>query len=468
MKNLIIIILLLATFTSCNDFLEEDPKSIVSPTVILNSADGFDLTLKGTYSNLTGWGKVYNWNMYFLYESFVDYQYAPYGSDFSAGYILSSGFEVSQGWINLYKMVNATNQVINNIDDIEGDPQKDRIEGEAKFLRAWAYFNLVQFFGDVPLVLEPVTDPSNFQPKRTKQDSVYEQIVSDMKDAASMLNDDAPDPSRVNKWIAKTFLVKIYLTMAGNPNNIKEYEGQNIYQLALDEAKNIIQSNRYTVNIPYKEVFKTNNDAETIWELKTPDNWGYNIFGFLSQGVFTPTQKFIDSFEENDIRGPKWGIRTSYDYNGSTIIFPLPTYIKLVDTVRFAMGQQFQSDIGITALRYADLLLMAAEADNELKNGPSNQAYEWINAVRNRAGIESLSGLNYTSFKEALFIERRHELYGEGFSWWDMKRFNKWELFNNVSREIETTIDDHLNYFPIYDVEIVNNPNVTQNPGWPG
>ena len=174
---------------------------------------------------------------------------------------------------HLYKIVNATNQVIVNVESIEGEPEKARIEGEAKFLRAWAYFNLVQFFGDVPLVVEPVTDPSNFQPSRTEQASVYNQIISDMRDAASMLNDAAPDPSRANKWMAKAFLAKIYLTMAGNPNNRKYYEGQNIYQLALDEAKSIISSNRYTIDIPYREVFTTNNDGETIWELKTPDNW---------------------------------------------------------------------------------------------------------------------------------------------------------------------------------------------------
>jgi hypothetical protein len=125
-----------------------------------------------------------------------------------------------------------------------------------------------------------------------------------------------------------------------------------------------------------------------------------------------------------------------------------------------------ETDIGINALRFADVLLMAAEADNEVNHGPSSDAYKWINSVRNRAEIGNLSGLNYDSFRDAVFYERRHELYGEGFSWWDMKRFNKWNLFNYVTREIRTAIDVHLNYFPIYNVEIINNPNITQNPGW--
>lgn len=467
MRNLVIIIIsALVISTSCRKFLEEDPKSIVSPEIILNSVDGFDLTLVGTYSNIIGWGKVYSWNQYFLNESFVDFQYAAYGASFSAGYILSSGYEVNNGWTNLYKIVNAANQVLAKIEIIKDDPNKDRIEGEAKFLRGWAYFNLVQFFGDVPLVMEAVTDPSYFQPSRTDQVIVYDQIVKDMRDAANMMKDDAPNPSRANKWVAKAFLAKIYLTMAGNPNYITTYDGENTNQMALNEAKDVIGSNRYSINIPYRDVFTTNFDIETIWELENPLMSNVNAFSFLTQGVFTPTEEFINSFEANDIRGPRWGIRTSYEFNGSTVTFPLPTYIKLVDTVRFAAGQSMESDLGISALRFADVLLMAAEADNEVNHGPSSDAYNWINSVRNRAEIGNLSGLNYESFRDAVFYERRHELYGEGFSWWDLKRFNKWDLFNYVTREITTAIDAHLNYFPIYDVEITNNPNITQNPGW--
>lgn len=467
MRNLVIIIIsALVISTSCRKFLEEDPKSVVSPEIILNSVDGFDLTLVGAYSNLTGWGKVYSWNMFSLYESFVDFQYAPYATDFSSGYIPSSGYEVNQGWTNLYNIINSANQVLANIEIIKDDPNKDRIEGEAKFLRGWAYFNLVQFFGDIPLVLEPVTDPSHFQPSRTDQVIVYDQIVKDMRDAANMMKDAAPNRSRANKWVAKAFLAKIYLTMAGNPNYITTYDGENTNQLALNEAKDVIGSNRYSINIPYRDVFTTNNDIETIWELETPLISNVNAFSFLSQGLFTPTEEFINSFEANDIRGPRWGIRNSYEFNGRTVTFPLPTYIKLVDTVRYANGQSMETDIGINALRYADVLLMAAEADNEVNHGPSSDAYKWINSVRNRAEIGNLSGLNYDSFRDAVFYERRHELYGEGFSWWDMKRFNKWNLFNYVTREIRTAIDVHLNYFPIYNVEIINNPNITQNPGW--
>jgi len=470
MKKLIFILSVIAVSTSCSDFLEENPKSVISPPVVLSSVDGFDATLSGIYSNITGWGKVYSWNQYFMYESFVDFQYAPYGADFSSGYIPSSGWETNQCWSNSYKIINSANIILDNLKSIDGDPDKDRIEGEAKFLRGWAYFTLVQFYGDVPLVLSPVTDPSNFQPSRTAQAEVYKQIISDLKDAASMMNDVAPDLGRVNKWVAKAWLSKVYLTMAGNPNHITTYEGTSTWQLALNVAKEIIESGRYSIDIPYSEVFWTAGDLETIWEIRTPGNeWGYNVFTFLSQGIMTPTDKFIKSFEANDIRGPKWGIRNYYlDAAGDTVTFPLPTYIKMVDTIQYANGIQFQSDVPITVIRLADVLLMAAEADNEVNNGPSADAYFWINAVRNRAGIDDLSGLNYASFKDSVFIERRHELYGEGFSWWDLKRFNKFDLFNSVTREIKTTIDDHLNYFPIYNVEIINNPNVTQNPGWPG
>lgn len=467
MKNTLIkIALFLLIFTtSCSDFLEENPKSIVSPETILNSVDGFDLTLTGIYSHISGWGNLYGWNTYFLYEGFVDFQDSP--STFSVGNILPNDYALNQSWRHFYSMINTSNLIIKNIDAIEGSKEKNRIEGEAKFIRAWSYFSLVQFYGDVPLITEPVSDPPSFQPSRTDQVEVYNQIVKDMKDAVDMLENEAPTPTRVNKWVAKGFLTKIYLTMSGNPNNIDMFEGESTAQLALNQAIDIINSGRYSINIPYEDVFFTDNDAETIWEIRTTSNRLGNIMPFLTQQMFRPTDEFSATFESTDIRGPLWGISTSYDYNGTTYTFPKPTYLKFIDKESFSNQLQFQSELSITALRYADVLLMAAEADNEVNNGPSSSAYEWINAVRNRAGIDNLSDLDYSSFKDAVFFERRHELYGEGFSWWDLKRYNKFSLFNNVSRTLVTPIDDHLNYFPIYEVELITNPNMTQNPGWP-
>jgi starch-binding outer membrane protein, SusD/RagB family len=336
-------------------------------------------------------------------------------------------------------------------------------------LRAWAYFNLVQFFGDVPLVLEPVSDPANFQPPRALQKDVYNQIIKDLQDAETMMGDVAPQLSRVNKWVAKAYLTKVYLTMAGNPNNIATFNGTSTYALALAKAKEVINSNRYKLSVSYPTVFLTDGDAETIWEIRSPDLSLYNHDTFLSQAIFTPTPSFISSFDANDVRGPAWGIRSSYVYNGTTYKFPLPTYMKFVDTVQYAKGQQFQSTMSITVIRLADVYLMAAEADNEVNNGPSSEAYGWINAVRQRAGITNLtSGLSKTAFRDAVFIERRKELYGEGFDWFDLKRFNKFDLLKTTGRTFVTAIDPHLNYMPIYNAETNNNPNVKQNPGWPG
>ena len=470
MKKIInlLVILLLLSFTACKKFLVENPKSIASPQTVLTSVGGLDAALVGGYSNITGWSKMYSWDVLPLSETFVDFQYGAYYGDFNDGNILSTSYTVNFAWTYLYKIISSANIVLANIGNIANDPNKNRIEGEAKFLRAWAYFDLVQFFGDVPLVLEPVNDPSNFQPARTPQADVYKQIVSDLQDAENKMNDAAPQPSRVDKWVAKAYLLKVYLTMAGSPNNITTSNGTNTNSLALTKAKEIINSNKYSINVPYRDVFMNTGDAETIWELRSPDIILYNHYTFLSQGIFTPTNAFINSFDANDVRGPAWGIRTSYVYNGNTYTFPLPTYMKFVDSVQYAKQNQFQSTLSITAIRYADVLLMAAEADNEVNNGPSAVAYTWINAVRRRAGISNLSGLSKTAFRDAVFFERRKELYGEGFDWMDLKRFNKFNLLNTTGRIFKTAIDSHLNYFPIYNSEIVNNPNITQNPGWPG
>jgi starch-binding outer membrane protein, SusD/RagB family len=471
MKKFFIYVLTLQVifFISCKKFLVETPKSIASPGTVLNTAAGFDAVLVGAYTNITGWSKMYSWDVLPLSETFVDFQYGSFYGDFNNGNILSTSYTVNFAWTCLYKIISSANIVLANIGNIANDPNKNRIEGEAKFLRAWSYFDLVQFFGDVPLPLEPINNPSSFQPKRTPQTDVYKQIISDLQGAENMMNDVAPEPSRVNKWVAKAYLSKVYLTMAGNPNNIKTFNGTSTYTLALNEASEVINSNKYTINIPYQTVFETTGDAETIWEILCPNIILANHFTFLSQGIFTPTAAFISSFDANDVRGPAWGIRTSYAYKGTSYTFPLPTYYKFVDTAEYAIGNQFQSTKPIIIIRLADVYLMAAEADNELNNGPSSNAYNWINGVRHRAGINNLpGGLSQSDFRDSVFIERRKELYGEGFDWFDLKRFNKFSLLNNTGRTFVTPIDDHLNYYPIYSVEITNNPNCTQNPGWPG
>lgn len=460
-------LLTFALTTGCSDFLEEDPKSVVSPSTILKSVDGFDLTLTGAYRRITGWGGIYSWSAFFCHEGFVPHQYSPISS-FSQGDIEARDWQVRRNWERFYGIINSANLVLANIASIDGQPEQDRIEGEAKFLRGWAYFTLVQFFGDVPLILEPVSNPTTHEPFRTDQVEVYDQIISDLKDSATLMDDDAPTPSRVDKWVAKGFLSKAYLTMAGNPNNIDTHEGTSTAQLALNEASDIINSNRYSIDVPYLDVFFLSDDVETIWEVGASDVRLGNAMLHVSQRITTPTDEFIATFDPADVRGPLDGIRTSYEYNGTTETFQRPTYFKFVDVDDFANSNLLQSKLDVTVLRFADILLMAAEAENEVNGGPTSNAYAWINSVRNRAGIADLSGLSYDEFREAVFIERRHELYGEGFGWWDLKRFNKFDLFNNVSRTITTPIDDHLNYYPIYEGELITNPNMTQNPGWGG
>ena len=356
MKRVIVkTVLSILILTGCSDFLEENPKSIVSPNTILNSVNGFESTLTGVYSNINGWGKLYGWNGYFINEGFVDFQDSP--SSFANGEIRPGDYAVNQNWRLNYGMINTSNLILANINSIEGSQEKSRIEGEAKFIRAWSYFSLVQFFGDVPLITEPVTDPSSFQPSRSSQVDVYNQIVKDMKDAVALMKDEAPAPTRANKWVAKGFLAKIYLTMSGNPNNIAMFESESTTQLALIQASEIISSGRYNINIPYDEVFLTTGDAETIWEIRTSPNRLGNPMPFMTQQMFRPTDEFSATFEATDIRGPLWGIASSYDLNGITYSFPRPTYLKFIDKEFFASNQTLQSKLPISALRYADVLL---------------------------------------------------------------------------------------------------------------
>src|SRR4051812_38922577 len=138
-KTAFLLLIQLISFVSCKKFLEEEPKSIASPQTILTSVQGLDAALIGAYSNISGWTKMYSWDVLKLNESLVDYQYAPQAPDFSNGNVLSSDYPANFAWSNLYKIISSANVVLANINNIVNDPNKNRIEGEARFLRAWAY-----------------------------------------------------------------------------------------------------------------------------------------------------------------------------------------------------------------------------------------------------------------------------------------------------------------------------------------
>ena len=392
-------------------------------------------------------------------------------------------------WNSHYQGIGNANMAILRIPGITMDEaQKSRLLGEARFLRAYYYFNLVRIFGGVPVILQPVDLSSpDLNPSRSSVEDVYDVIVEDLTTAEESglpFNDES---GRVTLGAVKSLLADVYMTMAGYPLQM----GADYYALARDKAKEVIDSQEYSLFDSY-DAFrdKTNdNTGEYIFmvqfnELEQPSDalqvglppFKLGVSAYSSEQGFSFAQReFVESYEDGDKRAEE-GVffftkYTSESSRSDTVEFGNYYNYKFFD--ENAHLNTAQSGLNWQIIRYADVLLDYAEATNEL-SGPTPEAYEAVNEIRRRAAIPELAGLDQSQFREALWEERWHEQYFEGEIWFDMVRTRK--AFDYINGQFNdyvghTLVDGktlgerHL-LFPIPTPEIRNNPNLEQNLGY--
>lgn len=364
---------------------------------------------------------------------------------------------------------------------------KNRSIGEAKFLRASYYFTLVQLFGDVPLSLEPSKPGDDLFPTRTSKEKIYnEVIIPDLLDAIQLLprreEYSSKDLGRASKGAAAGTLAKVYLTL-----------GQ--YQKAV-EMCNLVEELGYTLNADYSDCFggeeKNKNTAESLFEIQYygltkagfwddenqacwlstymgPRNSGWVGGGY---GWNQPTQEFIDQYEAGDVRKDKTVL-----YEGGPL-FDGKAYKSTMSSTgynvrKFLVPLSVSPDYNtnsasIIVLRFADVLLMKAEALNEL--GSTTEAEEPLYMVRKRAGLTDRSdveGLTQDQMRTKIRNERRIELAFEGHRWFDMIRWDNGQYALDFLHSIGkvNAQKKHL-LLPIPQKEIDSNPNLKQNPGY--
>lgn len=391
-------------------------------------------------------------------------------------------------WRSYYEGIANANLSIQKIPDIVmNDQEKKKLLGEAYFLRAWYYFNLVRMFGNIPLVTEPVTLQSeNLRPSQASPEEVYNLILSDLEIAE---NSNLPwvDPSgRVSLGAVKSLLAKVYITMAGYPLQ----KGQEYFNLAAGKAKEVISSGNYQLFNDYYSLHDPakKNIGENIFMIQfqtqiIPSNWQVAIIPYnknISQysaetgGIYS-TQKFVESFEPNDLRAKEneffFTKFTNQDDRSKEVDLGGYFIYKHLDLE--AQLRTGDSDLNWPVIRYADMLLLYAEASNEV-SGPTPSAYDAVNMVRNRAQLPELSGLSKEEFREAVWKERWYELCFENKTWFDMVRLRK--ALNVSTKKFEDYVGHSFSYgptvterellFPIPTSEILNNPNLVQNFGY--
>jgi hypothetical protein len=506
--------------SGCNKFLEEKDPSRLTPESFYTIPDHAEAAVAAIYADTRAlWGGAgifsSNWQLLEAPTGTSTTETAQ-NSDLNNLYSLSwdgnTGHIVNY-WNGLYRVIANANLAIDKIPAITpmDEAQKKRKLGEAKFLRAWAYFYAVRLWGDVPLVTKPVFKEADegFFPARAPQEEVYKLIVEDLVAAESAGLPWMDATGRVSMAAAKAQLSKVYLTMAGQPLN----KGAAYYKLAADKAKEVIDyanSNPTVINLfpTYLDLHDVNKEdmLEHLFEIQYQitvasnpmDNYYPNfkavtVNGQGGTGSSVPTLAFYNSYEPGDLRAKdqEGFFYTTYFLNGNGDRFSLgaPYVFKhfnmvangtVVSTPNGLVGVKgtAQNNLDVPQIRYAEVLLIYAEAQNEV-GGPIQDAYDAFKRIRDRAKLTTpaMSTYSQASFREAVWRERWHELAYEGITWFDMVRLRK--VYNETTNGFDEFVG-HINkssnqplqakhlLLPLPRQEMLNNPNLkVQNPGYP-
>ena len=528
MKNRYILLLsiILLGNVSCKKFLDTQPQDFLSPLNYYKTEQHLNSALNGVYDIL---GSVYG--TVYLYRMGIEGEEGYYARTTPATgpqiYNFSASHsDVQAFWRNLYAGIYRANVLLANVDNnpaLSEDLRK-KVRGEALFLRGYYYFMLVHSFGGVPLILEPTSSPDDVEVPRSTAKEVYEQILLDMKEAETLV-----DPiqtigfgGRVSKSAVRGILARVCLFMAGHP--VRDLSK---FAEARDWAKKVIDDPTHSLNPDYSQVFI--NLASDKYDIKESifevEFWGNRSDAFTETGyvgyVNGPassnpatgavyggvkvTNRLYQKFAATDLRRD-WNIATfTYTSSGAngtkTYYSPLTPDNKTIynrHCGKFRREYEIptpksnsQTPQNFPLLRYSDVLLMYAEAENEVNQGPTPDAYEKINQVRRRGygklvtgatniGEYDLKDLDYTSFRDEVRDERSRELAFEQLRKGDLIR---WGIFvstmNAVGREIEqagvpsayflerfTNVTDKHLFWPIPSYEITLNSALVQNPQW--
>lgn len=418
MKRLLflIVVLIAGGTISCKKFLDTKPQDFSVPEVYYNSESQLNDALAGVYASLT------TANTYGLYLSL----FLTHGSDVgflrvnsTAANAMAYDFTtadtyVEGAWKDLYTGINRANYLLANVNKPAMDEKKrNAIKGEALFLRAFMYFQLVTYYGDVPLLLDPTVDSKKVNNPRTPSKQVYDQILTDMIQAKDLVNSYTINgtPVHVCKTAIEGMLARVCLKMAGEPlKDVSKYTD------AKNWADSVIRSGIHSLNPDYSKIFINesadlydNTTREVLWEIEF---YGNNVGGLALGGRFVnynsqvnnnvaagigygrvgATGYFYKLFDPADVRRD-WTIAPYTFLNtNSTIEVPKdPTDIYTRGIAKWRRKYETvlprNTDYGPTnfpVIRYSDVLLMYAEADNAL-NGPSSADYDALNQVRRRA-----------------------------------------------------------------------------------
>lgn len=537
MKKIVITLgLIMAVFTSCHDNLDLDPISEITPDTFFNDLDEVEIAVNGMYN-------VFRAQYHQFYIKITDHgshvgtnNLANYNQNLYATYSFNSADrDILTLWQSAYQGIYRTNVIINRVqeadqgdyDDYMAEKFRNRLEAEARFTRALLYFNMVRFFGDVPLIVEERVDFENINTPRTDSKLVYDQIIEDLQFAETHLygpnwytsetvdingearpvipSYDLEDFGRPTFSAAKGLLAKVYLTRASWPLNETAY-----FALAEEKANEVIDSNIYQLADDYHELLSPEGERSREWLYTAQFDydglqaapWG----GFQNPkgpgavidrgfGRTAPVLNFYRRFEPEDARITSIQ-KGSFKANGTV---KSSNNTKQWCSYKFRFSTQpvsrFRTDMNAPILRYADILLIHAEA--AAQNGNLDDAVTSLNLVRSRARsfgssldattygaapADITSTPNQSDLLEIIFWDRAKELCFEGHSRFDLVRAGEERFMSELTSQTFSTnvnnasaekpmpwilnVNTNRMILPIPESEVSANTAMEQNPGY--
>lgn len=536
LKSLILGLTCSCMLVSCS-FLETDPFDYIDGDDLYHSPETCLAGLAGIYDALTTTG-AYGQNLWGDLDAGTDI--LVYNRNYGTGYIQISNYNYNnsdkalfESWTALYNCINRANDFIARIgqssdEECGGAQAKAMFIGEAKALRALSYMNLVAFWGEVPLRLEPTYDLSTQLKAKATQPEIYAQITADLLDAAENCLDvrELPGPGRVSKTAAQALLARAYMWQAGYPLYADTWDD------ALDWARRVVESGRHNLlprdNGGYRQVFINMcsnlydlNTRESMFEIEfygngqTQTNEAGRLglyIGVTQQtpsddypyayGLYDATKYLFRLYEDGDDR--KWWNVADYKYvtvDGKVNEQSRTEAERALEDGNAAKWRakyiperplsRNNSSINFPVIRFSDVLLMVAECANHVYGTPTAEALSALNRVRRRAGATEIiqaDAPDFDSFDHIVRDERTRELCFELPRRMELRRHGA----DYFATQIAILADQSLNaqnkktgydlesikalpainflprhiYFPIPQAELNVNTACTQNVNW--
>ena len=481
--NLIAIALLGFSFSSCSDFLEQNPQTDLSENDFYKTADDILSAVNGAYSSLQE-GDIYgNWYVFGEIPS-DNTRNQLSGSvttqnEFDQFYIDTQNSMIANFWKAAYKVINRNNTILGRIDGIEINTElANRYKLECKFIRALMYFNLVRVYGDVPLVLKEISISESYDILREPKENVYNQIIADLKEAQDLpVSYSTAEDGRATQGAAKALLANVYMTLH------KYAEAETILAEIINSGRySLLENTPGSLNIDgYKNVFSpvNHNSKEGIFEIQflkggygegsnyannfAPENSGTNVVAVGGTGGNNiPEMDIYNAYEEGDLRRD-FSMSLGYYDNRKNNEWVESRYVCKFMDVPY---QNNDASNNYPVIRYADVILMYAEALNQ--NGKTAEACKYLNMTRRRGfGYQTTetSPVDLQTTDKAQFAlmveqERRVELAFENHRWFDLIRTGR---AVEVMRSKGFSLNETNLICPIPQKQIDVNPKLTQN-----